>query len=83
MKSVRDLVTEASNRVESVSPNDAQAELEAGTAVFIDVREPVDWEAISRARTEIRGACSSSSRTPSVDRACRPISSTTWTPLAG
>ncbi len=44
MKSVRELVAEASNKIESISPNDAQAELEAGAAIFIDVREPVEWE---------------------------------------
>jgi rhodanese-related sulfurtransferase len=44
VKSVRDLVLEASTKIEAVSPTDAQAELEAGTAVFVDVREPVEWE---------------------------------------
>ena len=44
MKSVRELVAAASGKIESVSPNDAQAEFEAGAAVFVDVREPVEWE---------------------------------------
>ena len=44
VKSVRDLVAAASNQIENITPNDAQAELQAGTAIFVDVREPVEWE---------------------------------------
>jgi len=43
-KTVEQLVTEAMGRVESVSPKDAAAETAEGTAVFLDVREPVEWE---------------------------------------
>jgi rhodanese-related sulfurtransferase len=44
VKSVRALVAAASDKIENVSTSDALAELEAGTAVFVDVREPVEWE---------------------------------------
>jgi rhodanese-related sulfurtransferase len=38
-----DLVTEARVGLENVSPTDAQAELAAGMAVLLDIREPVEW----------------------------------------
>ena len=44
VRSVRDLVMDAREKIEMVSPGDARAELEAGEAVAIDVREPVEWE---------------------------------------
>ena len=43
-KTVAELVAEAKAQVESVSPKDAAAEAAAGKAVFLDVREPVEWE---------------------------------------
>ena len=43
-KTVAAMVTEAMARVESVSPKDAAVEVAAGGAVFLDVREPVEWE---------------------------------------
>ena len=43
-KTVAELVAEAKARVGSVSPKDAAAEAAAGKAVFLDVREPVEWE---------------------------------------
>ena len=43
-KTVAEMVVEAKGRVEAVSPKDAAAEGAAGKAVFLDVREPVEWE---------------------------------------
>lgn len=44
MKTVADLVAEAKVQIESISPHDAAAEVASGKAVFLDVREPVEWE---------------------------------------
>ena len=43
-KTVAEMIAEANARVENVSPKDAAAEVTAGKAVFLDVREPVEWE---------------------------------------
>jgi len=43
-KSVAEMIAEASAQIEKVSPKDAAAEAAAGTAVLVDVREPVEWE---------------------------------------
>ena len=43
-RTVAELVAEAMAQVENVAPKDAAAEASAGTAVFLDVREPVEWE---------------------------------------
>jgi rhodanese-related sulfurtransferase len=43
-KSVAELITEANVQLEKVSPKDAAAEVAAGGAVLVDVREPVEWE---------------------------------------
>ncbi len=43
-KTVAELVGAAKAQVESVPPNDAADEVAAGKAVFLDVREPVEWE---------------------------------------
>jgi rhodanese-related sulfurtransferase len=43
-KSVAEMIGEAKAQVESVSPKDAAAEMDAGGAVFLDVREPPEWE---------------------------------------
>ncbi len=43
-KTVAELVAEAMAQVENVAPKDAAAEAAAGKAVFLDVREPVEWE---------------------------------------
>lgn len=43
-KTVAELVAEAMAQVENVAPQDAAAEAAAGGAVFLDVREPVEWE---------------------------------------
>jgi rhodanese-related sulfurtransferase len=42
-KTAVDLVTEARVGLENISPKDAQAELAAGKAVLLDIREPVEW----------------------------------------
>jgi rhodanese-related sulfurtransferase len=38
------MVVEANAQIESVSPNDAHDEMTSDNAVFLDVREPVEWE---------------------------------------
>ena len=43
-KSVAELVAEAMAQIESVPPQQASVEVAAGKAVFLDVREPVEWE---------------------------------------
>jgi len=43
-KTVAELIAEANAQLEKVSPQDAAAEAAAGTAVLVDVREPVEWE---------------------------------------
>lgn len=43
-KTVAEMVGEAMAQVENVTPQDAAKEAAAGTAVFLDVREPVEWE---------------------------------------
>ena len=43
-RTVAELVAEAMAQVENVAPQDAAAEASAGTAVLLDVREPVEWE---------------------------------------
>ncbi len=43
-RTVAELVAEAMAQVENVAPKDAAAEVAAGKAVFLDVREPVEWE---------------------------------------
>jgi len=39
-----EMVGEANAQIKRVSPNDASAEVAAGNAVMLDVREPVEWE---------------------------------------
>jgi rhodanese-related sulfurtransferase len=43
-KTALEMVKEASAQIGHVSPAEAQAEMAAGTAVVLDVREPVEWE---------------------------------------
>jgi rhodanese-related sulfurtransferase len=43
-KTVAEMVGEAMAHVQVVSPRDAAAESEQGEVVFLDVREPVEWE---------------------------------------
>lgn len=43
-KTVAELIATANARVDSVSPQDAAAQVAAGKAVLLDVREPVEWE---------------------------------------
>ena len=42
-KTAVQMVTEARVGLENISPQDAQAELAAGKAVLLDIREPVEW----------------------------------------
>ena len=50
VKSVAEMIREARAQIELVSPDAVSNELEAGGAIIIDVREPVEWE------RHIRGA---------------------------
>ncbi len=50
VKSVAEMIGEARAQIELVSPDAVSNELEAGGAIIIDVREPVEWE------RHIRGA---------------------------
>ncbi len=50
VKSARDLVAEANAQIETVSVQEAATDLSGETAVFLDVREPTEWE------THIEGA---------------------------
>ena len=43
-RTVAALVAEAKAQVESISPQEASAEVTSGGAVLLDVREPVEWE---------------------------------------
>ena len=43
-RTVAEMIAEANAQIETVSPKDAAAEAAAGTAVLVDVREPVEWE---------------------------------------
>jgi rhodanese-related sulfurtransferase len=43
-KTVAEMVAQAMGQIENVSPKDASAEAAAGKAMFLDVREPVEWE---------------------------------------
>jgi rhodanese-related sulfurtransferase len=43
-KTVAEMVGEAMAQIPLVSPRDAAAESERGEVVFLDVREPVEWE---------------------------------------
>jgi rhodanese-related sulfurtransferase len=38
------MVSDATALIDNVTPQDAASELTAGTAVLLDVREPVEWE---------------------------------------
>lgn len=43
-KTVAELIAAANAQIENVSPQDAAAQVAAGEAVLLDVREPVEWE---------------------------------------
>ena len=43
-KTVADMIGEAKAQVESIAPQNAADEVASGKAVFLDVREPVEWE---------------------------------------
>ena len=44
MSSAAEMVAEARSQVEQVTPQEATAEAYNGHVVFLDVREPVEWE---------------------------------------
>ena len=43
-RTLAEMMGEVRTQVPAVSPKDAAAELASGAAVFLDVREPVEWE---------------------------------------
>jgi len=43
-KTVAEMIGDAKARIEAVSPKEAADEVAAGKVVFLDVREPVEWE---------------------------------------
>ncbi|MGE5229384.1 MAG: rhodanese-like domain-containing protein [Deltaproteobacteria bacterium] len=43
-KTVAELIAAANVQIENVSPQDAAEQAATGKAVFLDVREPVEWE---------------------------------------
>ena len=43
-KTALEMVIEARAQLENITPAVAEAEVEAGEAVLLDVREPVEWE---------------------------------------
>jgi phage shock protein E len=45
MSRFQQLVAEAKKHITEIAPADAQQQVERGTAVLIDVREPEDWQA--------------------------------------
>ena len=44
MTTAVEMVADAKARIDNVSPADAFAEVSAGAAALVDVREPVEWE---------------------------------------
>ena len=44
VKSVREIVTAAASRIESLSPQAVRDEIAAGDVILMDVREPQEWE---------------------------------------
>jgi rhodanese-related sulfurtransferase len=77
---VAELVAEAMAQVENVSPKDASSEVASGEAVFLDVREPVEWEhhiagavQVPRGVLEFMADPASPRHTPELDPARRLI----------
>ena len=44
MTTAAEMVGDANAQIEHVSPKEASDEVASGTAVLLDVREPVEWE---------------------------------------
>ncbi|MGB6423786.1 MAG: rhodanese-like domain-containing protein [Solirubrobacterales bacterium] len=44
MRSAAQMLADAKGQVEEVSPQEASVEAASGPVVFLDVREPVEWE---------------------------------------
>ena len=44
MRSAAQMLADAQARVEQITPQDAKKELDLGDTVFLDVREPNEWE---------------------------------------
>jgi len=44
MRTAAQMLADATAQVEQITPQDAAAEAEAGKVVFLDIREPVEWE---------------------------------------
>jgi rhodanese-related sulfurtransferase len=79
-KTVAEMIGEAKARIEAVSPQDAADQVAAGKAVFLDVREPVEWEhhidgavQVPRGLVEFAADPASPKHKPELDRAGRVI----------
>jgi rhodanese-related sulfurtransferase len=79
-RTAAEMVAEARAEVESISPKDAYDEIAAGTAVALDVREPVEWEhhiegavQVPRGLLEFAADSASPRHKPELDRAGRVI----------
>jgi rhodanese-related sulfurtransferase len=79
-KTVAEMVAEANAQVKTISPKDAADEMAAGKAVFLDVREPVEWEhhiegavQVPRGLLEFAADPASSKHKPELDPAGRVI----------
>jgi len=44
MRTAAQMLAEATAEVEQITPQDAAAEADSGKVVFLDIREPVEWE---------------------------------------
>ncbi len=79
-KTAAEMVAEAKAEIDDISPRDAYDELKAGTAVALDVREPVEWEhhvegcvQVPRGLLEFAADSSSPRHKPELDPAGRVI----------
>ena len=79
-KTVADMIGEAKARIAAVSPRDAADQVAAGKAVFLDVREPVEWEhhiegavQVPRGPLEFVADPASPKHKPELDPACPVI----------
>ena len=79
-KTVAEMIAEAKAQIEGVSPKAAAAEAAAGTAVLLDVREPVEWEhhiegaiQVPRGLVEFAADPASPKHRPELDPAARVI----------
>ena len=76
-KTAAQMVAEANAQVKTIAPKDAAVEGVSDKVVFLDVREPVEWEHHIEGAVQVPLACSSSPRTrrvPDTNRnSTRPV----------